>query len=114
MANKPAAHAADEPAVREVVSLDALSAQRRDALPEPTTFGLKGIEFTLPPMKLLPIETQAKVGNMDDNLGVLNAFLGEEQVKAMFAADYTFDDLELIMEEWQKRSGLEPGEAPAS
>lgn len=102
------------PVVGEVVELDTLSKQRRDALPEPTTFALHGVTFTLPPMKLLPMETQAKVGNMDDNLGILNAFLGEEQVKAMFAADYTFDDLELIMEEWQKRSGLEPGEAPAS
>jgi hypothetical protein len=99
---------------REVVSLDALAKQRRDALPQPTTFELLGVEFTLPPMKALPFELQEKVGDLNNVVGVLKEVVGEDTVRAMYKAGYTFDDLELIATEWQKRSGLEPGESPAS
>ncbi|GAA2629579.1 hypothetical protein [Streptomyces axinellae] len=99
----------------EVVSLDSLAKQRRDALPEPTTFELSGVEFTLPPMKGLPFELQEKAGGtLDDVVGVLQALLGREKIREMYAAGYTFGDLELIGEEWQKRSGVEPGESVAS
>ncbi|GGU52642.1 hypothetical protein [Streptomyces lavendofoliae] len=99
---------------REVVSLDALAKQRRDALPDPTTYDLFGVEFTLPPIKALPFELQEKVGDLNDTVGVLKEVLGVDKVKEMYAAGYTFGDLELIGTEWQKRSGLEPGESPAS
>ena len=46
--------AAKNGAGREVVSLDALAKQRRDALPDPVTYELSGVEFTLPPMRALP------------------------------------------------------------
>jgi hypothetical protein len=99
---------------REVVSLDALAKQRRDALPEPVTYDLWGVEFTLPPVKALPFELQEKVGDLNDSVGVMKEVLGAAKVKEMYAAGYTFGDLELIAEEWQRRSGLEPGESPAS
>ncbi|MFE5332568.1 hypothetical protein ACFRCG_39940 [Embleya sp. NPDC056575] len=101
-------------APRKVTSLDALAKQRRDAMPEPSDFELSGVQFTLPPMKLLPIEMQERVGNMQDGYAVLKDVLGAEKIKEMFKAGYTFDDLELIHEEWQARSGLEPGESQAS
>lgn len=98
----------------EVVSLDALARQRRDALPSPTTFELAGVEFTLPPIKGLPFELQERVGDLNDSAGVLKDVLGREKVAEMYAAGFTFGDLELIAEEWQRRSGLEPGESQAS
>ncbi|MEU4967774.1 hypothetical protein [Streptomyces smyrnaeus] len=98
----------------EVVELDSLAKQRRDALPQPTTFKLAGVEFTLPPMKSLPMDLQERVGSLEDGLGILQLTLGREKVREMVAAGYTMGDLELIAEEWQKRSGLEPGESGAS
>lgn len=103
-----------KPAGREVVSLDALAKQRRDALPDPTTYEMLGVEFTLPPIKALPFELQERVGDLNDSAGVLKDVLGADKVKEMYKAGYTFGDLELIAEEWQKRSGLEPGESLAS
>lgn len=99
---------------REVVSLDALAKQRRDALPDPVTYELSGVEFTLPPMRALPFELQERVGDLNNIVGVLKDVLGSDTVKAMYSAGYTFSDLELIGEEWQKHSGLEPGESEAS
>jgi hypothetical protein len=103
-----------KPPTPGVVSLDAMAKQRRDALPAPTPFELMGVQFTLPPMKALPIEMQERVSSMNDGFAVLKDILGPAKVKEMFAAGYTFGDLELISEEWQARSGLEPGESPAS
>lgn len=105
---------ATKSAGREVVSLDALAKQRRDALPEPTTFEMLGVEFTLPPVKALPFEMQERVGDLSDTVGVLKDILGAAKIKEMYAAGYTFGDLEVIGQEWQKRSGLEPGESSAS
>lgn len=102
------------PAAREVVSLDALAKQKRDALPAPTTYELFGVEFTLPPMRALPFELQEKVGDLSNIVGVMKEVLGEAKVREMYAAGFQFTDLELIGEEWQKRSGLEPGESAAS
>lgn len=99
---------------REVVSLDALAKQRRDALPAPTTYELFGVEFTLPPIKSLPFELQEKVGDLNDSAGVMKEVLGAQKVREMYRAGFQFGDLELIAEEWQKRSGLEPGESLAS
>ncbi|HEY9370456.1 hypothetical protein [Streptomyces sp.] len=99
---------------RDVVSLDALAKQRRDALPDPTTYDLWGVEFTLPPIKALSFELQERVGDLNDSAGVLKEILGEAKIKEMYAAGFQFGDIELIAEEWQKRSGLEPGESPAS
>jgi hypothetical protein len=101
-------------AAREVVSLDELAKQRRDALPQPTTFELAGVEFTLPPFKALPIDMQERVASMEDALGVLRVAAGIDVVKRMVDAGFTIGDLELIAEEWQKRSGVEPGESLAS
>lgn len=98
----------------EVVSLDTLAKQKRDALPEPTTFELKGVTFTLPPMRELPFEMQERVGDLNNIPGVMRDVLGETKLKEMYAAGYTFLDIELVATEWQKRSGLEPGESPAS
>lgn len=104
-----------KPAGRPVVSLDALAKQRRDALPDPTTFELFGVEFTLPPMKALEFELQEKAGgSMEDVVSVLKHLLGDEKIREMYAAGFTFGDLEVIGQEWQKHSGLEPGESPAS
>lgn len=96
------------------VSLDALAKQRRALLPEPTTFELFGVEFTLPPMRDLPMEVQEKIGSLDNVVGLLKEVLGVDKVKAMYKAGFTFGDLELIGEQWQEYSGLEPGEARAS
>jgi hypothetical protein len=100
---------------REVISLDALAQQKRDALPQPTTFELRKVEFTLPPMMALPFELQEKVGGDLTNVsGVLQEILGADKLREMYAAGFTFGDIELIAQEWQKRSGLEPGESAAS
>lgn len=99
---------------REVVSLDALAKQKRDALPEPTTFELYGVEFTLPPVRSLPMDLQERIGSLENGYGLMQEALGREKVKEMTAAGYTLGDLELIAEEWQKRNGMEPGESPAS
>jgi len=98
----------------EVVDLTALAKQRRDALPKPTTFNLFDVEFTLPPIKSLPFELQERVGDLDNTVEVLKDLLGGDKVREMYAAGYTFGDLELIAQEWQRRSGVEPGESPAS
>lgn len=108
---------AKKPAVagREVVSLDALAKQKRDALPEPATYELWGVEFTLPPMMALPFELQEKVGgDLSNVVGVMQEVLGKDKVREMYAAGYQFGDIQLIGEEWQKRSGLDVGESPAS
>jgi hypothetical protein len=98
----------------EVVDLNSLAQQRRDALPQPTTYNLFGVEFTLPPIKALPFELQERVGDLDNTVEVLKDLLGRDKVREMYAAGYTFGDLELIAGEWQKRSGVEPGESSAS
>lgn len=98
----------------EVVDLNSLAQQRRDALPKPTTYNLFDVEFTLPPIKALPFELQERVGDLDNTVEVLKDLLGRDKVKEMYAAGFTFGDLELIAQEWQKRSGVEPGESPAS
>jgi hypothetical protein len=98
----------------EVVDLNALAKQRRDALPQPTTFNLYDVEFTLPPIKSLPFELQERVGDLDNTVEVLKDLLGQAKVREMYAAGYTFGDLELIAQEWQKRSAVESGESPAS
>lgn len=69
---------------REVVSLDTLAKQKRDALPEPTTYELFGVEFTLPPMRALPFELQEKVGDLNDIVGVMKFVLGEPKVREMY------------------------------
>lgn len=99
---------------RQVVSLDALAEQKRAALPEPTTFELAGVEFTLPPIMSLPIDVQERIGSMENGFGLMQEALGREKVREMVKAGYTLGDLELIAEEWQRRNGLEPGESPAS
>ncbi|WP_328439381.1 hypothetical protein OHA71_23875 [Streptomyces sp. NBC_00444] len=98
----------------EVVSLDALVQQKRDALPDPTNYELFGVQFTLPPMRAIPWELQEKVGDLNDTIGVLAEVLGKDKVREMYKAGYQLGDLEVIALDWQKRSGLEPGESPAS
>lgn len=99
---------------REVVSLDALVQQKRDALPEPTTYELFGVEFTLPPMRALPWELQEKVGDLNDTIGVLAEVLGKDKVRELYGVGIQIGDLEVLALDWQKRSGLESGESPAS
>ncbi|KOG33284.1 hypothetical protein [Streptomyces resistomycificus] len=99
---------------RQVVSLDSMAKQKRDALPEPTTFELHGVEFTLPPIRSLPFELQERVGDLNNITGVLKDVLGVDTVQQMYKAGYTFLDIELIGQEWQKRSGVEAGESEAS
>lgn len=105
---------AKKPAGREVVSLDALAKQKRDALPQPIDYELFGVQFTLPPMKALEWELQEKVGDLNDTIGVMAEVLGKDKVKEMYQAGYQLGDLEVIALDWQKRSGLEPGESEAS
>ena len=99
---------------REVVSLDSLAKQKRDALPEPVTFELAGIEFTCPPIKSLPMNIQEKIGSLENGFGLLQETLGQDKVKEMVGAGFTLGDMELIAEEWMRRNGFEPGESMAS
>lgn len=99
---------------REVVSLDTLAKQRRDALPEPINYELFGVEFTMPPVKSLPMDLQERIGSLENGYGVMVEALGRAKVNEMVAAGYQLGDLELIAEDWQKRNGVEPGESPAS
>lgn len=103
-----------KPVGREVVSLDALAKQKRDALPEPTDYELFGVQFTLPPMKALEWELQERVGDLNDTIGVMAEVLGKDKVREMYKAGYQLGDLEVIALDWQKRSGLESGESKAS
>lgn len=105
---------AKKPAGREVVSLDALAKQKRDALPQPIDYELFGVQFTLPPMKALEWALQERVGDLNDTIGVMAEVLGKDKVKEMYNAGYQLGDLEVIALDWQKRSGLEPGESEAS
>lgn len=99
---------------REVVSLDTIAKQRRDALPKPTEYELAGVHFTMPPIKSLPMDLQERIGSLENGYGVMVEALGRDKVKEMVAAGFTLGDLELIAEDWQKRNGVEPGESPAS
>lgn len=105
---------AKKAAGREVVSLDSLASQKREALPEPVTFELRGVEFTLAPFHSLPMDVQERMRGPEDYLSILRTALGPEKVKEMIEAGYTLSDLNLIAEEWMRRSGIEPGESPAS
>lgn len=99
---------------REVVVLDSVAQQKRDALPDPTDYELFGVEFTLPPMRALPWELQEKVGDLNDTMGVMAEVLGKDKVREMYKAGYQLGDLEVIALDWQKRSGLDSGESAAS
>lgn len=103
-----------KPTGREVVSLDSLAAQKREALPEATTFELRGVEFTLEPFHSLPMDLQERMKGPDDYLGIIRVALGADKVKEMVDAGYSIGDLNLVAEEWMRRSGIEPGESPAS
>ncbi|MGI5408734.1 hypothetical protein ACQEV9_18310 [Streptomyces chartreusis] len=98
----------------EVVSLDAQVQQKRDALPEPTSYSLFGVEFTLPPMRALPWELQEKVGDLNDTIGVLAEVLGKDKVRELYGVGIQLGDLEVLALDWQKRSGLDSGESAAS
>ncbi|MFA0844344.1 hypothetical protein ACFW4Q_02595 [Streptomyces rochei] len=99
---------------REVVSLDSLAKQKRDALPEACTFELRGVEFTLEPFHSLPMDLQERMRGPEDYLGIMRVALGPDKVKEMVDAGYTIADLNLVAEEWMRRSGIEPGESLAS
>jgi len=96
----------------QVVSLDERARQRRDALPEPTAFELFGVGFTLPPIKSLPMDVQERIAGNDTEM--FRLVVGDDKVKEMIAAGFQVTDVELILEEWQERSGVKPGESSAS
>ncbi|MGW4728846.1 hypothetical protein ACWEQC_06645 [Streptomyces shenzhenensis] len=98
----------------ETVSLDALVQQKRAALPEPTPYELFGVEFTLPPMRGLPWELQEKVGDLNDTMAVIGEVLGKDKVRELYGVGIQLGDLEVLALDWQRRSGLEPGESKAS
>ncbi|MFJ2515624.1 hypothetical protein ACIPEL_36405 [Streptomyces griseoviridis] len=98
----------------EVVSLDAIAQQKRDALPDPINYELFGVQFTLPPMRALPWELQEKVGDLNNTFSVMMEVLGPDKVREMYRADYQLGDLEVIALDWQKRAGMAPGESQAS
>ncbi|MFE9684185.1 hypothetical protein [Streptomyces sp. NPDC006285] len=99
---------------RPVTSLDSLAKQKLNALPDPVTYELLGVEFTLPPMMSLPFEMQERVGNLENIPLVLKEILGEDKVEQMYKAGYKYAHIELIAETWQKNSAVEPGESAAS
>lgn len=99
------------PAVQRT-SLDAKAKQRRDALGADIHMELFGVQFTLPHMRSLPMDVQERVGNRD--IAVLRIALGDDKVNEMIKAEFKVSDMELIVEEWQERSGVEPGESQAS
>jgi hypothetical protein len=103
-----------KPAGREVVSLDALAKQKHEALPEPVTFELRGVEFTLEPFHSLPMDVQERMRGPEDYLSILRTALGPDKVKEMIDAGYTLADMNLVGEEWLRRSGVTLGESPAS
>lgn len=98
----------------EVVELDLIAQQRRDALPKPTTYSLFGVEFTMPPLKSLPMDLQERVGGFENGYGIMLEIHGREKITEMTAAGYTLGDMEVIAEDWQKRNGVDPGESKAS
>jgi hypothetical protein len=99
---------------REVVSLDTVAKQKAEALPEPVTYELKGVEFTLAPFHSMPMDLQERMRGPEDYLAILRTALGPEKVREMVDAGYTLGDLNLVAEEWMRRSGVELGESPAS
>jgi hypothetical protein len=94
------------------ISLEERLKQRRAALPQEIPFEAFGVEFTFPPMQSLPIDVQERATNRD--ISVLRLALGDDKVNEMIKADFTVGDMELIVEEWQERSGTTPGESKAS
>ncbi|MFF9279509.1 hypothetical protein [Streptomyces griseosporeus] len=98
----------------EVVELDLIAKQRRDALPKPVNYSLLGVEFTMPPIKSLPMDLQERIGSFENGYGVMVECLGRDKVREMVAAGFTLGDLEVVAEDWQKRNGVDPGESRAS
>ncbi|MET9550533.1 hypothetical protein ABZY36_35310 [Streptomyces sp. NPDC006627] len=106
--------ASKKPAGHEVVELDLIAKQKRDALPKPTNYRLFNVEFTMAPVKALPMDIQERIGSLENGYGVMVEVLGRDKVNEMVAAGFTLGDLEVIAEDWQKRNGVEPGESEAS
>jgi hypothetical protein len=88
------------------VPLDDLAQARAAALPGPFRYRLKGVTFTLPPVGGLPLEVAERVRGTSDPLAVVRAVVGEEKTREMAAAGFTLCDLDVIVEEWERRCGV--------
>ncbi|MEU2658959.1 hypothetical protein ABZ615_27035 [Streptomyces sp. NPDC007325] len=93
------------------VSLDVLAARRARALPPGVRYELKGVAFTLPPVRALPVDL-AESAAAGDTAELLRRVLGEDVIGEMAAAGFTLGDFELICEDWRRRNGLAAGTAP--
>lgn len=104
-----------EPAVRRLpapaagtatVSLDAVARQRAKSLPAPVRYELKGVEFTLPSPKAVPLDVWERLRGGPDPLTALGAVVGEEKAREMAVAGFTLCDLDVIVEDWERRHGV--------
>ncbi|MFE9042234.1 hypothetical protein ACFY9F_28525 [Streptomyces sp. NPDC012421] len=102
--------AADSVADTGTVSLDVLAARRARALPPGVRYELKGVAFTLPPVRALPVDLPESAAG--DTAELLRRVLGEDVIGEMAAAGFTLGDFELICEDWRRRNGLAAGTAP--
>ncbi|MFF9150041.1 hypothetical protein ACF1BN_34880 [Streptomyces sp. NPDC014861] len=102
--------AADTVAEAGAVSLDVLAARRARSLPPGVRYELKGVAFTLPPVRALPVDLPESAGG--DTAELLRLVLGEEMIGRMAAAGFTLGDFELVCEDWRRRNGLADGTAP--
>ncbi|MFB7937621.1 hypothetical protein [Streptomyces sp. NPDC056049] len=91
------------------VSLDVLAARRARSLPPGVRYELKGLAFTLPPVRALPVDLPESSGG--DTAELLRLVLGEAMIGRMAAAGFTLGDFELICEDWRRRNGLADGTA---
>lgn len=88
------------------VSLDMRARQHARSLPGPFRYELKGVTFDLPSLRSLPLAQWERLRGGTDPLAALTCVLGEVKLKEMTAAGFTLGDLEVIVEDWERRSGV--------
>ncbi|MGW2746016.1 hypothetical protein [Streptomyces sp. NPDC001450] len=88
------------------LSLDQLAAERTETLPGPFHYQLKGVRFTLPALHGLPLDVWERVRGGTDPVASLRAVVGEQKTREMAAAGFTLCDLDVIVEDWERRSGV--------
>lgn len=88
------------------VSLDAVARQRARSLSAPVRYELKGVRFTLPSPKAVPLDVWERLRGGADPLTALGAVVGEEKAREMAVAGFTLCDLDVIVEDWERRHGV--------
>jgi hypothetical protein len=95
-------------------NVNAVRAQRLEALGERWEFELDGEAFSLPTE--LPRDAVNKLTELDgsDLDGLLGVLLGEEQLKRLGEHEVSVQDIQALLEAYGKDTGMALGESSAS